>query len=178
MTLDKSPLSTREKRRAARNAQRRNRNIIIAVLIILVLASVGAFVWFNRPADSGVDSPVGPVEGIDVITTDSGLQYQDLVVGDGAQAGSGNRVQVHYTGWLVDGTKFDSSIDAGSPFTFTIGAGRVIRGWEEGVAGMRVGGTRKLIIPPQLGYGAQGFPPVIPENATLIFDVELLEIVE
>jgi FKBP-type peptidyl-prolyl cis-trans isomerase len=85
---------------------------------------------------------------------------------------------VHYTGWLVDGTKFDSSIDAGSPFTFTIGAGRVIRGWEEGVAGMRVGGTRKLIIPPQLGYGAQGYPPVIPENATLIFDVELLAIVE
>jgi FKBP-type peptidyl-prolyl cis-trans isomerase FkpA len=106
----------------------------------------------------------------------NGLKYVDLKVGDGAIAESGQSATVHYTGWLTDGTKFDSSLDAGKPFTFRLGAGQVIRGWDEGVKGMRVGGKRKLTIPPDLGYGARGAGGVIPPNATLVFDVELLEL--
>lgn len=108
--------------------------------------------------------------------TDSGLKYEDLVEGEGEVAVSGQKVVVHYTGWLTDGTKFDSSVDRSNPFSFPLGAGRVIRGWDEGVQGMKVGGKRKLTIPPQLGYGAAGAGGVIPPNATLVFDVELLEI--
>jgi len=111
-------------------------------------------------------------------TTPSGLQYEDTVVGSGAEAVMGNFVAVHYTGWLFDngvaGTKFDSSKDRGQPFRFPLGGGQVIRGWDEGVAGMKVGGTRRLVIPPALGYGARGAGGVIPPNATLLFDVELL----
>ena len=110
------------------------------------------------------------------ITTDSGLKYIDIEVGDGEEAESGDTVEVHYTGVLEDGTKFDSSKDRGVPFEFPLGAGRVIKGWDEGVAGMKVGGTRKLIVPAELGYGARGFPPDIPPGATLIFKVELLAI--
>ena len=111
-------------------------------------------------------------------TTPSGLQYLDTTVGDGAEATAGQRVTVHYTGWLytdgVQGAKFDSSKDRRDPFVFSLGAGMVIRGWDEGVAGMKVGGARTLIIPPDLGYGARGAGGVIPGNATLKFDVELL----
>jgi len=110
------------------------------------------------------------------ITTDSGLKYVDLVAGTGREATAGNQVSVHYTGWLTNGTKFDSSVDRKEPFSFPLGAGRVIKGWDEGVAGMKVGGKRKLSIPSQLGYGARGAGGVIPPNATLVFDVELLEV--
>ena len=103
-----------------------------------------------------------------------GLQYIDVVVGSGAEARAGQNVSVHYTGWLTTGQKFDSSRDTGRPFTFQLGAGGVIQGWDVGVAGMRVGGQRRLIIPPDMGYGPRGYPPVIPPSATLIFDVELL----
>lgn len=106
--------------------------------------------------------------------TSSGLQYVDLVVGQGREAHAGEMVTVHYTGTLVDGTKFDSSKDRNQPFAFKLGAGRVIKGWDEGVAGMKIGGTRKLVIPSQLGYGARGAGSSIPPNATLIFEVELL----
>ena len=113
-------------------------------------------------------------------TTDSGLQYIDHEVGDGEEAVAGVTVQVHYTGWLwVDGergAKFDSSLDRGQPFQFSLGAGSVIRGWDEGVAGMTIGGRRELIIPPDLGYGSRGAGGVIPPNATLNFEVELLNI--
>jgi len=109
-------------------------------------------------------------------TTDSGLQYVDLTEGPGAMPQAGQRVTVHYTGTLEDGTKFDSSRDRGRPFTFQIGVGQVIKGWDEGVATMRVGGQRKLVIPAELGYGSRGAGGVIPPNATLLFDVELLRI--
>ena len=113
------------------------------------------------------------------ITTDSGLQYEDTVVGSGAEAKAGQHVTVHYTGWLRNddgstGAKFDSSKDRNDPFQFPLGAGHVIRGWDEGVQGMKEGGTRTLIIPPNLGYGARGAGGVIPPNATLKFEVELL----
>lgn len=111
-----------------------------------------------------------------VITTPSGLKYVDLKEGTGPAAKKGDTVEVHYTGWLKDGKKFDSSLDRGQPFTFPLGAGRVIKGWDEGVAGMKVGGKRKLIIPPDLAYGSRGAGGVIPPNAELTFEVELLKI--
>ncbi len=111
-----------------------------------------------------------------VVTTASGLQYEDIVVGTGASPSQGKTVSVHYTGTLTNGTKFDSSRDKGQPFQFVIGVGQVIKGWDEGVMSMKVGGRRKLTIPPQLGYGARGAGSVIPPNATLVFDVELLDV--
>jgi FKBP-type peptidyl-prolyl cis-trans isomerase FkpA len=113
------------------------------------------------------------------IATSSGLQYEDKVVGEGTEAAAGNYVTVHYTGWLQNddgsaGAKFDSSKDRNDPFQFPLGAGHVIKGWDEGVQGMKIGGTRTLIIPASLGYGARGAGGVIPPNATLIFEVELL----
>jgi len=114
------------------------------------------------------------VELLEVI--ESGLIIEDLVVGDGAEAAVGDRVVVHYTGWLTNGTKFDSSKDRNDPFTFALGYRQVISGWDEGVQGMKVGGTRKLTIPPDLGYGTRGAGGVIPPNATLVFEVELLDL--
>ena len=111
-------------------------------------------------------------------TTASGLQYEDTVIGTGATAQAGQKVKVHYTGWLyndgVQGAKFDSSKDRGQPFEFSLGAGQVIKGWDEGVQGMAVGGTRRLVIPAALGYGARGAGGVIPPNATLLFEVDFL----
>ncbi len=104
------------------------------------------------------------------------LQMEDLVVGTGPEAKKGQTVSVHYTGWLTDGKKFDSSKDHGQPFSFALGRGQVIQGWDEGVVGMKVGGKRKLTLPPELGYGARGAPPEIPPNATLVFEVELLAV--
>ena len=116
-----------------------------------------------------------------MVTTESGLQYEDSAVGEGAVAKAGQHVSVHYTGWLYDegavdkkGAKFDSSKDRNDPFAFGLGGGQVIKGWDEGVQGMKVGGKRTLVIPPQLGYGARGAGGAIPPNATLMFEVELL----
>jgi FKBP-type peptidyl-prolyl cis-trans isomerase len=119
----------------------------------------------NKPAAAAPGAPAANV---------TELQKVDLVVGNGAEAVKGKRVTVHYTGTLTDGSKFDSSVDRGDPFKFNLGAGMVIKGWDEGVAGMKVGGKRKLTIPYQMAYGEEGRPPKIPPKATLIFDVELL----
>jgi peptidylprolyl isomerase len=122
---------------------------------------------------------VAPAAAAETVTTASGLKYQDNAVGTGKTPAVGRAVIVHYTGWLDEGgkkgTKFDSSVDRGQPFTFRLGVGNVIAGWDEGVQGMKVGGKRTLIIPADLGYGDQGAGGVIPPNATLIFDVELID---
>ncbi len=136
-------------------------------------------VWVKRAglwkAVSWVSIPLkSSVLGAKAVITESGLKYEDTVVGTGASPQTGHEVTVHYTGTLEDGTKFDSSVDRG-PFKFNIGIGRVIKGWDEGVMTMKVGGKRKLVIPPQLGYGARGAGGVIPPNATLVFEVELLD---
>ncbi len=137
-------------------------------------------VWVKRAgawkAVSWVSLPIkASVLGAKAMTTESGLRYEDIVVGTGVSPQRGQEVTVHYTGTLEDGTKFDSSLDRGQPFKFDIGIGRVIKGWDEGVMTMKVGGKRKLVIPPQLGYGARGAGGVIPPNATLVFEVELLD---
>src|SRR5215469_18450086 len=112
----------------------------------------------------------------DGVKTDSGLQYWDIKVGTGAVANDGDHVKVHYTGWFTDGKKFDSSVDARQPYSFTLGKGDVIKGWDEGIKGMKVGGKRQLRIPPELAYGEAGFKKIVPPNATLIFDVQLLAV--
>jgi FKBP-type peptidyl-prolyl cis-trans isomerase len=142
--------------------------------LLIVLAALG------MACGSG-DTNKAPASGPTKVsgqptTTASGLQYWDIAVGSGATAAPGNSVKVHYTGWLTTGKKFDSSRDRNEPFSFPLGAGQVIKGWDEGVAGMKVGGKRQLRIPPDLGYGASGAGGVIPPNATLIFDVELLDV--
>lgn len=143
--------------------------VIFAALLLLVSVSC------NKQTAKDV---IGP----DIITTDSGLKYIDHVVGDGDEAVSGVTVEVHYTGWLSEdgkkGEKFDSSRDRDQTFSFPLGAGRVIKGWDEGVVGMKVGGIRELIIPPELGYGTRGVGDVIPPNATIIFEVKLLKVIK
>jgi peptidylprolyl isomerase len=134
----------------------------------------------NAPAAAGSSKetklPGAEIGNAKIEKTASGLQYADLVVGKGSPPEKGQTVTVHYTGWLTDGKKFDSSVDRGQPFDFPLGQGQVIKGWDEGVAGMRMGGKRKLIIPPDLGYGSHGAGGVIPPGATLVFDVELLDV--
>ena len=138
------------------------------VIVATMLTMLGALAF----AQGSNDKPT-KVEGKPVKTA-SGLEYWDIKQGTGGTAVSGMVVKVHYTGWLENGKKFDSSVDRGEPFEFPLGAHRVIKGWDEGVAGMKVGGKRQLRIPPDLGYGARGAGGAIPPNATLIFDVELL----
>ena len=147
---------------------------IVAIAIILALTA--AFVVAQSATKKPTPNTSAPTKVTgDGVKTPSGLAYWDIRVGTGEVAKEGSHVRVHYTGWLTNGKKFDSSVDAGKPFDFTIGNGEVIKGWEEGVVGMRIGGKRQLRIPPTLGYGAEGTPGgPIPANATLIFDIQLL----
>jgi FKBP-type peptidyl-prolyl cis-trans isomerase len=126
-------------------------------------------------SDTDGNAPGIPQLNGQIQTTPSGLRYIDEAVGDGAEMQAGKTVSVHYTGWLTNGQKFDSSKDRNQPFSFPLGGGRVIKGWDEGVQGMKVGGKRRLLVPANLGYGAAGAGGVIPPNATLIFDVEALD---
>ncbi len=166
---------SRTERAARRAKKRRNQRITIGIIALAIVAVIAYFASTNG-SNNGDSQPAAEGAIGEVITTASGLQYEDLVAGEGPAAQAGNTVSVHYTGWLEDGTKFDSSVDRGTPFEFPLGGGRVIPGWDEGVAGMQVGGKRRLTIPSELGYGATGAGGVIPPNATLIFEVELLEI--
>ncbi len=152
-----------------------------AISVLLVIAAFGAEVFpaqtpprtpAPRPASARKTTP-SPSK---TVTTPSGLKYVDLVIGTGPEPKAGDTVVVHYTGWLTNGKKFDSSVDRNQPFDFVLGRGQVIKGWDEGVSSMRVGGKRKLTIPPELAYGAKGFPGAIPPHATLVFEVRLLKI--
>ena len=163
--------SIRETSRNARAARLRRTRLLLVVIGILLVFLLGLTVYQNVFKPDSVQSSSGGK----IIVTQSGLRYQDMAVGTGTPAKKGDTVVVQYTGWLKDGSKFDTSV-GGDPFVFKLGAGKVIAGWDEGLIGMQAGGKRKLYIPPALGYGAQGSPPVIPANAELEFDVELVEI--
>jgi FKBP-type peptidyl-prolyl cis-trans isomerase len=162
------------------------RFIILGLIVLAVVAYVvTACAKKEQETQSAATAVASPSAGTsataasaasNVVTTSSGLKYEVLREGNGPVAKAGQTVSVHYTGWLTDGTKFDSSVDRGQPFSFALGAGQVIKGWDEGVAGMKVGEKRKLTIPSDLGYGQRGAGNVIPPNATLVFDVELLGI--
>jgi FKBP-type peptidyl-prolyl cis-trans isomerase len=146
------------------------------ILVITLLALTSLVAVQAAPAQKAA-SASGPAKVTGAPTkTASGLEYWDIKVGTGAVAQSGQHVKVDYTGWLTNGKKFDSSVGTGRPFDFTLGASQVIKGWDEGVAGMKVGGKRQLRIPPDLAYGAKGYPGVIPANSTLIFDVQLIDV--
>ena len=143
---------------------------VVIALIALMLPAAAQSTPAKKPVVSGPTKVTG-----EPVKTASGLEYWDIKVGTGATAQSGQHVKVDYTGWLTNGKKFDSSVGTGRPFELMLGAGQVIKGWDEGIVGMKVGGKRQLRIPPDLAYGAKGYPGAIPPNATLIFDVQLLE---
>lgn len=147
--------------------------LLFVMCFILVL---GGVLFLNRNNDKALDETVPVSQNTSVEADKTGLKVEDLKVGTGAEAVNGKKVTVNYTGTLTDGKKFDSSYDRNTPFDFTLGAGEVIQGWDMGVAGMKVGGKRKLTIPPALGYGEAGAGDVIPANATLIFEIELLKV--
>ncbi len=143
----------------------------------LVLTSLALFSLVALSAHALADGTNAPTKITGKwVTSATGLKYSDIKKGTGATPKPGQHVHVHYTGWLTDGKKFDSSVDRGEPFVFAIGQGQVIKGWDEGVGSMQIGGKRQLQIPPELGYGARGAGGVIPANATLIFDVELISV--
>ena len=151
-------------------------NLLFSVSLVLSLVGCGERANSGGTQGKGGFSAALEIDTTALTPTPSGLRYQDVKVGSGAVASAGKTVSVHYTGWLPNGEKFDSSRDRNQPFGFALGAGQVIAGWDEGVAGMKVGGRRKLVIPPDLAYGTAGAPPDIPPGATLVFDVELLDV--
>jgi FKBP-type peptidyl-prolyl cis-trans isomerase FkpA len=189
-----SKAALREQRRAERIARRNRQRLILGAIIAVVVIAIGILIYRDyssrvaasatptaatTPGASSGSYPIGtldttkPTPSSNAVTTSSGLVYEDLQIGDGATATAGNTVTVNYIGWLDDGTSFDSNLN--SAFSFTIGSGQVIPGWDEGVQGMKVNGTRLLVIPPSLGYGATANGP-IPANSTLTFEVQLVGI--
>ncbi|RPI34826.1 MAG: FKBP-type peptidyl-prolyl cis-trans isomerase [Chloroflexota bacterium] len=148
----------RSQRRAVRAAKRRNQRIIAGVVIFIIIAAIALFAYLTA------------------VNRGESLVIEDLVVGEGTEVKQGDTISVHYTGWLEDGSEFDSNQDGDQPFEFTVGTGNVIPGWDKGLVGMRVGGKRKLTVGPSMAYGPNGYQGVIPPNATLTFEVELLEI--
>jgi FKBP-type peptidyl-prolyl cis-trans isomerase FkpA len=151
--------------------------LAVAILSLIALSIAQSTTTAKQPTVTHKPAASGPTKVTgDPVKTPSGLEYWDIKVGTGAEAKSGQHVKVHYTGWLTNGKKFDSSVGTGKPFEFMLGAGQVIKGWDEGVAGMKVGGKRQLRIPPQLAYGAAGYPGAIPPSSTLIFDVQLVDV--
>ncbi len=153
------------------------RQLTVLLLLLMVALLVPDTGMTASAQKAAAKKPAGPAQvSGNPVTTADGLQYWDLNKGNGALAVSGKTVRVHYTGWLATGKEFDSSLDRGEPIEFVLGAGRVIKGWDEGIAGMKVGGKRQLRIPPQLAYGQRGAGSVIPPNATLVFDVELVSV--
>ena len=167
-----------ELRKTKKKPKKEKGVIVKHVIVLLITLSVIFIGCKGEKVESTSNESTGEISKVSAneVTTESGLKYQDMVVGTGDSPTKGQTAVVHYTGWLTDGKKFDSSVDRGMPFEFPVGMGRVIRGWDEGVLSMKVGGKRKLTIPPELGYGERGAPGAIPPNATLIFEVELLEI--
>jgi peptidylprolyl isomerase len=153
-----------QQRSEARHAKQKRTRVIAAVIIVALLAAAAAYMFVPGLPGTGAE-----------VTTRTGLKYTDLVVGTGPSPSPGQTAVVHYTGTLTDGTKFDSSRDKGQPYSFALGTGTVIKGWDEGVATMKVGGRRRLVVPPALGYGPTG-NGTIPPNATLVFDIELLDV--
>ncbi len=145
--------------------------ILATTMLALTTLAVAQTAPAHQPAASGPTKVTG-----EPTKTASGLEYWDIKVGTGAVAQTGQQVKVDYTGWLTNGKKFDSSVGTGRPFDFKLGAGNVIKGWDEGIVGMKVGGKRQLRIPPDLAYGEKGYPGAIPPNATLIFDVRLVDV--
>jgi FKBP-type peptidyl-prolyl cis-trans isomerase len=154
----------------------RNTMVVLFLLAFFSVQLLPAPTAAQQPAPQAGAAPTKTPPTPKTVTTATGLKYVDLEVGTGAKPKKGQHVIVHYTGWLTNGKKFDSSVDRNESYSFVLGAGKVIKGWEEGVASMRIGGKRKLTIPPSLAYGAKGMPGVIPPNATLIFEVQLLRI--
>jgi hypothetical protein len=154
-----------QQRTQVRHAKQKRTRVVAAVIVAALLAGAAAYLLVpGLPGRAGAE-----------VTTPSGLKYTDLVVGNGPSPRAGQTAVVHYTGTLTDGTKFDSSVDRGQPYSFALGTGTVIKGWDEGVATMKVGGKRRLVVPPALGYGPAARPK-IPANSTLVFDVELLDV--
>jgi len=167
------------------------KSVFIFFILIVAIGVTGWALFLKSGGDTDMEvltaseSPMAEEEttqdvneDAEVKTHEAGFKFQDLQVGDGDEIQPGQNAVVHYTGWLEDGTKFDSSLDRGEPFVFTVGAGQVIQGWDLGVAGMKVGGTRRLTLPPALAYGDRGAGGLIPPNATLVFQVQLLDIAQ
>lgn len=148
----------------------------VSCAILSALLAAGPLSALPKVAKARQTEPAPTPQQAREVVTPSGLRYTDLLVGEGTEAAKGKTVEVHYVGWLEDNTKFDSSQDPSHPFTFRIGIDDVIQGWHQGIAGMKVGGRRRLVVPPELGYGKQGVARVVPPNATLIFEVELVNV--
>lgn len=152
-------------------------NIVLITVAVLLIILIGAFMFFKDKEEGSANTNQSDgLASVSQALPGNELKIEDLVVGTGKEAIAGSQIAVHYTGTLLDGTKFDSSVDRGVPFEFTLGVGQVIKGWDQGVQGMKEGGKRKLTIPSDLAYGDNGIPPVIPPKSVLVFEVELLKV--